>query len=698
MARFHPLYVRRSDGKLDIVARAKRKETNEPTAEQLDQKPDRQGISDYYRQVSLDEMKSLDWRRKLGGMLAREMGWKDKSGQGMYVVGPKLEIHGADMMLDSGYMLAAFPENYRLYEHVKKTVTDGKTEVKSKRHAGGGNDRQDAYLYGHPEGRKKRFRSPADFFPHLLWLANDESGDPDNCGCKLDSPEELEASFPGANVKPQRSSKPAADIKSSVSHAGAGVVRQPSVQAGRVKPEPSTPAPRPAATPKPLVPVPTPLPQPKTADQQIDSQYRTFMYRPGELIWFRRGQAWGLGVVLRRWVTGAEQYHYTVQPLSWPHQHPQSVTKSSDLEMRPWLAWSVPRFTNDVLNNQIDPARYETADWQGMTQHKYGNGDMEVDGSILAAKAIDATYTLFDLNKTVEPEPGLTEKYYDGLFLGAEKVWAGDPLRLQIGSGTDIMVLHSVVERKRTSSMSQNIIQQTCHLVGDIYTLSTVTHADPSVPTPAAPNKNPHLPTRLTRDLAFRNARSIPVKRTATYWKLVATQRRLDLNEIKGRWYEASILLPILQQQQFEEAALKGEIQEASLWMNSRGDCQNSNRPANAAKVAKGNVRKETRREAFGRAVPDGAVIVDGVVVPGVEGNVDPALGAVGSGAGAGESMDIDPRFDTADGGGVERGQQQAVEQGGGGFEEFMNLDDDGPQLPGFGQEYGSQAGQGGYY
>ena len=70
----------------------------------------------------------------------------------------------------------AFPEHYRLYEHVKKTEKDGKTEVKSKTHAAGGNDRQDAYLYGHPAGRKKRYRSPADFFPHLLWLCTDESG------------------------------------------------------------------------------------------------------------------------------------------------------------------------------------------------------------------------------------------------------------------------------------------------------------------------------------------------------------------------------------------------------------------------------------------------------------------------------------------------------------------------------------------
>ena len=89
MARFYPLYVRRSDGRLEIVAKGKRKEINQPTDEQLDQKPDHKGVSDYYREVAPEEAKHLDWRRKLGGMLAREMDWKDKNaslGSGMHTV------------------------------------------------------------------------------------------------------------------------------------------------------------------------------------------------------------------------------------------------------------------------------------------------------------------------------------------------------------------------------------------------------------------------------------------------------------------------------------------------------------------------------------------------------------------------------------------------------------------------------------
>ena len=54
------------------------------------------------------------------------------------------------------------------------------------------NHRQDSYLYRHSQGPRKRFRSPADFYPHLLWLATDNSGDSDNCSCKICTPEDIQ--------------------------------------------------------------------------------------------------------------------------------------------------------------------------------------------------------------------------------------------------------------------------------------------------------------------------------------------------------------------------------------------------------------------------------------------------------------------------------------------------------------------------
>lgn len=681
MTKFYPLYVRRSDGKREIAAKGKRTEINQPTDEQLDQKPDANGVSDFYREVGMEEPKHLDWRRKLGGMLARELDWKDQNSQPAG---------------DAGYILVTFPEHYRLYEHVKKTEKDGKTEVKSKTHAAGGNDRQDAYLYGHPAGRKKRYRSPADFFPHLLWLCTDESGDPDNCSCKICSPDDLDELIPGAKAKSAQAA-PSGAVKTEAGTAANVMVRQGSGQdMTKIKQEARSVTP---AQPPQLSP--SPLPQPKTHDQQIDQTYNTFVYRPGELVWFSRGQAWGLGAVLRRWRQGNNQNHYTVQPLSHPFSHPRPAVKTPDSELRPWLAWSVPAYTNEALNNMSESPDYYTIDFNGMMQKKYGNGDPEVDGSILAAKTVDCSYTLFSKIRSVEVEPVVNETFYDGVYLGAEKIWIGDPLRLQ--PQQDILVLQSIIERRAVASEEHQI-----YLVGDIYQLQQIRHTNPMTPTPASAASNQQLPPRLTQDLTFRNERAIAAKGIASFWKLIRTAARVEINQIKGRWYEASLILPILQETVFHEAARKGEIAEATLWMNARGDCVNANRAPNLPHLPRKDVYRPTRRQAFGRAMPPNAEIKEGIEPPSLAVNVDPALQGMASQSSV--SMDIDPRFETAENNTTSSDKIHVSHtapvddrlNGGGALDELMNLDgmdEHGhTDMPEFAQQYSHQGAQQRYY
>ena len=588
-------------------------------------------------------------------------------------------------------MLVTFPEGYRLYEHVKKTERDGNTEVKAKTHAAGGNDRQDAYLYGHPAGKRKRFRSPADFFPHLLWLCTDESGDPDNCGCKICSPEELENVIPGAKTPKV---KPEQDIKI----APGGVVK--------IKQEPKVQ--RPSSTGPPAQALAQPLPQPRSMDQQIDQRYNTFIYRPGELVWFQRGQAWGLGVVLRRWSTQLNERRYSVQPLSQPFNHSPPVIKALDAEMRPWLAWSVPRYTIAIHNQQAPT--FDTTDWRGVSQ-RYNAPDVEVDASIMAAKHIDSTYTLFSPLATKELPPGITEIEYNGIFIGGEKIWLGDPLRIVPGSGTDIFVPRSIKERKQRAGPNTTT---SVSLVGDVYTLQQTSHSNPSVPTPAAPRNNPNLPPRLTEDLAVRNARSILLKHIASYWRLLHTNTRIELNDIKGRWYEASVVMPILHPDKYKQMHSQGDVTELGCWMNARGDCKPGTLPSGARAE---NIRVETRRDALGQAVPAQARIQDGF--DSLPENIDPALAATGGQAphlnNSSSGLEIDPRFETADSSNnssdeirvtqVNRSTHDSLAgpetAGEGSFEDFMNLDAEEDvtamegvqphsQMPGFGAEYDS--------
>lgn len=80
MAPYRPVYLTRSDGKLEILSKSRKKESNAPTADQLDSRSDAKGNTDYFKELELGDAKEVDWRRKLGGMLIREVGGQEHPG------------------------------------------------------------------------------------------------------------------------------------------------------------------------------------------------------------------------------------------------------------------------------------------------------------------------------------------------------------------------------------------------------------------------------------------------------------------------------------------------------------------------------------------------------------------------------------------------------------------------------------------
>lgn len=507
------------------------------------------------------------------------------------------------------------PDNYILYEHIK-TKADGQART-SKNHSGGGHDRQDAYLYGYPKGPRKRFRSPLEFFPHLLWLCTDETSDMQNCTCKMCVPLQLDVEKPAVKVeiKPEVKKEPIA-LPVIGRHPTVQVLPRrtssnpPSVASPATAP--ATPVVAPAAAPAappvaPQIRAPTPLqstplPDPRSIDQQVDHLYHKFVSRQGEVVWYFRPDktgAWGLGVVLRRWLdksTGAKGYH--VQPLSHPHDSMAPEMVASEDEMKPWLAWSAPNYTYTYLQ-QHPNIPYEKVDWQGLIAGQYGqDGVASVDASIMAAKAVDTTYTLFDyLKKTAHA--GLQDAHYNGIYLGAEKIWRGDPVRLRIGKDTDVMVVTDIIERTSQQTNGQTV--SAVLVVGDIYSYTTIPIANPAQ-LPEVP-KSPNIPTRMREDMAWRNQLLVPHARTFAYWKLSSPSSRFDIAELRGRWYETELV--------FKEpftASVKTSEAGNGVWMNARGD---------ATKVGRmTGVPLPQRLQAFGRAVPEGTQLVDGIDTP----------------------------------------------------------------------------------
>jgi hypothetical protein len=76
---FWPLFPCQSDGQ-EAVRQKGLMIKNSPNSQQLDRTPNAQGQADYYRLIDRDEPKHMDWRKKLGGMLLREIGGKENEG------------------------------------------------------------------------------------------------------------------------------------------------------------------------------------------------------------------------------------------------------------------------------------------------------------------------------------------------------------------------------------------------------------------------------------------------------------------------------------------------------------------------------------------------------------------------------------------------------------------------------------------
>jgi hypothetical protein len=90
MAPFFPLYLRRSDGKASTNHAGVKNDPNQPIGTALDAKPNAKGIVDFYRPCPVDGEKEIDWRRKLAGMLIREIGGAET--KGMQTSAPRMNV------------------------------------------------------------------------------------------------------------------------------------------------------------------------------------------------------------------------------------------------------------------------------------------------------------------------------------------------------------------------------------------------------------------------------------------------------------------------------------------------------------------------------------------------------------------------------------------------------------------------------
>ncbi|CAG8702727.1 7458_t:CDS:2, partial [Dentiscutata heterogama] len=113
------------------------------------QKPYENGAIFFYKIVAKDEHKATLYAAKLGNTL-----------------GNALEAQGIKV---PNAILNDLPDGYALYEHVKQYPPDELGNAKP--------TRKDTYLFGNGS----KYRSPAEFEEHLLWLASDKTS---SCKCR----------------------------------------------------------------------------------------------------------------------------------------------------------------------------------------------------------------------------------------------------------------------------------------------------------------------------------------------------------------------------------------------------------------------------------------------------------------------------------------------------------------------------------
>lgn len=457
---------------------------------------------------------------------------------------------------------------------------------------------------------------------------------------------------------------------------------------------------------------PTILPRFRSMEQRLDCQSQKHLYRPGDIVWFKKGMAWGLGAVARRENAPNASLPYRVQPLSHPFDHPKQISLPQT-DLRPWLAWSPPPTTAVGLrpdaHNGFRTYRYDTVDWNQYMQGSYGAGDAEVDGSILAAKTVELTYTPFDVISANPipntPQPQGQETHYNGVFIGAEKVWVGDALRLRSSQfATDIMVLHDIIERPMAFSGSGHTVtdpnKMHITLVGDTFTIAIAELQPTNVPKDTL-----HLPSRVREDLTFKNEltskKADPNQRYTSFWHLTQKSVHLAIDDIKGRWYETRILLPILNPKVFAERQIVGDVPDACGYMNGQGDC---NRPPSGApgvqvdpntglaKSQPAEMRIDKRERAFGRSVPTEFSVHRGLDERSNAPRPGSSGGNGGPGAEARDWMDAGTSA-TSSRPPTRPGSTNSAATGGSAMVSTPGTDTS-MGIPGFGQDYGSQGNE----
>lgn len=315
-------------------------------------------------------------------------------------------------------------------------------------------------MYGHPQDCSEDFvyRYPYEFIPHVLWLLS-ESQDHRDCPCKpchratgrqvprtfREKMDEQAAALDATKLAPETKTtkkgtkataaakkKPAAPAATAAAILAPGpepatkTAKSPAAapkttkKSAAAKTQPGAAGPNPVPTPVPVPVVPAvPARHPSLNDEPT-------LFRRGEMVWYQQEPAWRIGIIRHVGTEDPEPLLYTVVPLGHALLKLPDVQKHQG-QMRPFLTFSVPAISIPVLQESM----FSQVDWENLLKDPAYAGRGEVVGleaSKLAALEIDGSWSTFN-RLAAGPKQPKNQSSYGGVFLGAEMIRLGDPIR-----------------------------------------------------------------------------------------------------------------------------------------------------------------------------------------------------------------------------------------------------------------------------
>ncbi|KAI1458019.1 hypothetical protein F4805DRAFT_154091 [Annulohypoxylon moriforme] len=480
------------------------------------------------------------------------------------------------------FTLEALPQFYQLRV---KTRADNKT-------------RNDTYLFGYPEyddGKEKKktkkqaalkyYRSPNEFFDHLLWLITDATKDNKNCPCKLCRPasasqeEAQEVTVTSTQPKSMpvpahltgkaRSASPAPSPSTRTSAKKTGSAATSTTKAAPSPPVPQTQLPaQPIAKPavqsvaqstahpaaQPLAQPPAqqqpstqPTAQPVTQTQtQTQTQLQsdeTVLFREGEVVWYRKFQsAFRLGIVLQHAAGDPTTASMSrIKPLGHFQRDLETVERS-DVDMRPFLTYSVPTVSGQlegIADKPMDQVSWLILESELPYDDNSRAEMISLEASKIAASRVDHSYSLF--NPIMNPHLPPHQLPFGGIFFGCEKIGLFEAVRVNVEQEehpqwdnldvTFVMVLRNIVLER--SEQGERLL-----FGGDIWVLQESKAAE------QAPNQD-QVPPAMRREKEFRDG---VMKDYGVHfdWVLVRGSVTKTDKSIKGRFYESQKLGPMI--------------------------------------------------------------------------------------------------------------------------------------------------------